>query len=516
MDLFSFFSVYFFCDPLRLFAANLPEFMMSSMVPLPPLIVELPVVPDVMAAVRAFADWPAFLLLDSAATSSPRGRYSFLTADPRQLVKQATATYGVDPFASFPTATKNCPIEPIAGLPPFQGGIAGLMGYELGHAWEKIPTPAIDEFQLPVLAAGLYDWVLAWDHHQRRAWIIVQAWPTDDAVTDEARIATAERRLNSLQERLSRPPAACDAQAILARPRETLAARHRVMEAPPVWSNFSADEYLAALQRIIDYIHAGDIFQANLSQRLLTPAPCGPIALYERLRKSNPAPFAGLFLCDDWAVISASPERFLHVENGQVVTRPIKGTRRRNAAPEADLFSKDELRESEKDQAENVMIVDLLRNDLSRVCLPGSVRVPLLCEVETYATVQHLVSEVCGTLRPGVTVWDLFAATSPGGSISGAPKVRAMEIIAELEPTVRGPYTGSLFYATTPQQADSNLLIRTFVMKYGWLQCSVGGGIVAQSDPAAEYAETWHKAAGMLRALSTPDDLEQRRVTNEK
>jgi len=148
------------------------------------------------------------------------------------------------------------------------------------------------------------------------------------------------------------------------------------------------------------------------------------------------------------------------------------------------------------------MIVDLLRNDLSRVCEPGSVRVPLLCEVETYATVQHLVSEVCGRLRPGVTIWDLFAATSPGGSISGAPKVRAMEIIAELEPTSRGPYTGSLFYATTPQHADSNLLIRTFVLRHGWLQCNVGGGIVAQSDPAAEYAETWHKAAGMLRALA--------------
>lgn len=454
-----------------------------------------------METVHAFADWPSLLLLDSASTTSPRGRYSFLTADPQAWVTQASAKYGTDPFAVFRAMMTDFPIAVVKELPPFQGGMAGLMGYELGHAWERLPSAGIDEFQLPVLAAGRYDWVLAWDHHQRRAWWIVQSWPKSDAVTETERQTAADYRLRTLQRRLANPPSTVDETHTGAWSREQLVAAHRVMEHPPVWSNFSRDGYLHALQRIIDYIYAGDIFQANLSQRLLTPALCGPIALYERLRKSNPAPFAGLFLHDDWAVISASPERFLHVEEGRVVTRPIKGTRRRSAAPEADLFSKDELRESEKDQAENVMIVDLLRNDLSRVCEPGSVRVPLLCEVETYATVQHLVSEISGALRPGVTVWDLFAATFPGGSISGAPKVRAMEIIAELEPTARGPYTGSLFYATTPDQADSNLLIRTFVQRHGWLQCCVGGGIVAQSDPETEYAETWHKAAGMLRAL---------------
>ncbi len=476
---------------------------MPDAVPLPPLIHELSVLPDVVTAIRAFADLPALLLLDSAATSSLRGRYSFLTADPRVLVKQQSAMFGNDPFQPFRHAGATFPTQIVEGLPPFQGGVAGLMGYELGGVWERIPAAATDEFQLPVLAAGLYDWVLAWDHHQQRAWIMVQAWPTDADVTEADRNAAATRRLRWVQERLSSPREVIEPLPVLGLQREALAAACQVIEQPPVWSNFCRETYLESLQRLIDYVHAGDIFQANLSQRLLTPAPCGPIELYARLRQSNPAPFAGLFLCDDWAVISASPERFLHLEQRQVVTRPIKGTRRRSTAPEADLFSKDELRESEKDQAENVMIVDLLRNDLSRVCGPGSVRVPLLCEVETYATVQHLVSEVCGTLRPRLDVWDLFAATFPGGSISGAPKVRAMEIIAELEPTARGPYTGSLFYATTPQQADSNLLIRTFVLRHGWLQCSVGGGIVAQSDPETEYAETWHKAAGMLRALTS-------------
>lgn len=266
-------------------------------------------------------------------------------------------------------------------------------------------------------------------------------------------------------------------------------------------SNFTRDAYLQAVERVIEYIRAGDIFQANLTQRLLFPSTQDAVSLYERLCSVNPAPFAGLMQWDDWAVISASPERFLRMDGHEVETRPIKGTRRRKKGPEADLFTRDELRESEKDQAENIMIVDLLRNDLSRVCEAGSIRVPQLCGVESYETVQHLVSEVRGRLRADQTVWDLFRATCPGGSISGAPKVRAMEIIAELEPTVRGPYCGSLFYCGANGQADSNLLIRTFVQRDGWLQCGVGGGIVAQSNPAAEYEETLVKAAGMIRAL---------------
>jgi para-aminobenzoate synthetase component 1 len=267
-------------------------------------------------------------------------------------------------------------------------------------------------------------------------------------------------------------------------------------------SNFSRDDYLRAVERAIEYIYAGDVFQVNLSQRLLYPADRDPLELYLRLRERNPAPMAGYFTHDDWAVASASPERFVCVSNGVVETRPIKGTRSRRAGPEADLFTRDELRESEKDQAENVMIVDLLRNDLSRVCAPGSVRVPELCRVETYETVQHLVSEIRGQLDPGRSAWDLLRAVFPGGSVTGAPKVRSMEIIAELEPTARGPYCGNLFYVGFNGQLDSSILIRTFTIRNGWIQCPVGGGIVAQSDPAAEYEETLVKAEGMLRALS--------------
>jgi para-aminobenzoate synthetase component 1 len=267
-------------------------------------------------------------------------------------------------------------------------------------------------------------------------------------------------------------------------------------------SNFSADGYRRAVQRVIDYIHAGDVFQVNLSQRLLHTAVGSSIDLYCRLRDRNPAPFAGYLDGGEWQIASASPERFIRVENGQVETRPIKGTRGRSPYPVADMFTGDVLRASEKDRAENVMIVDLLRNDLSRTCRPESVRVSQLCGLETYEYVQHLVSVVEGTLRRECSPLDLLRTSFPGGSVTGAPKIRAMEIIAELEPTVRGPYCGSLGYFGVGGQMDTSILIRTITAARGWWQSPVGGGIVAQSNHQEEYEETWHKAAGMLRALT--------------
>jgi para-aminobenzoate synthetase component 1 len=219
------------------------------------------------------------------------------------------------------------------------------------------------------------------------------------------------------------------------------------------------------------------------------------------LRRRNPATFAGYFDGGSLQIASASPERFVQVQNGRVETRPIKGTRRRSPWPVADMFTGAELQASEKDRAENVMIVDLLRNDLSRVCDADSVRVDELCRLEVYETVQHLVSVVSGRLRPGSSAIDLLRATFPGGSITGAPKVRAMEIIAELEPTARGPYCGSVGFVGFDGAMDTNILIRTFTAGRGWVQFPVGGGIVADSDPAREYEETLHKAAGLLRAL---------------
>ena len=499
-----------------------------------PLVEELPSTLDVMTAVRAFSNWSNLLVFESALARMPVGRYSFLTADPVAKWQMNFPIFGYDPFTGARKEWERFRIDSVPGLPPFQGGIAGLLGYELGQSWERIPSAAHDEFQLPVMAIGLFDWVIAWDHFAGRVWLVSQGWPEPDL---DLRKVQAGKRLRKVKSCLSSSdktgrapslagpnlqlgpasPAGADAatetsvtdrtQAQLSSSPECLDfARQFPLDGfPHVTSTFSREDYVRTVERVIEYIEAGDIFQANLSQRLLTRAPCHSIELYERLRSVNPAPFAGLMLWDDWSIVSASPERFLCVTDGEVETRPIKGTRRRKQGPEADLFTRDELRQSEKDQAENVMIVDLLRNDLSRVCEPGTVRVPQLCAVETYETVQHLVSEVRGQLKPESTIWDLFRATFPGGSISGAPKVRAMQIIAELEPTVRGPYCGSLFYVGADGQTDSNLLIRTYVQRYGWLQCNVGGGIVAQSDPESEYEETLTKAAGMLKALDQTD-----------
>jgi para-aminobenzoate synthetase component 1 len=266
-------------------------------------------------------------------------------------------------------------------------------------------------------------------------------------------------------------------------------------------SNFSAEQYLAMIQRAIDYIYAGDVFQVNLAQRLLHPAIDDSVALYLRLRARNPATFAAYFDLGNFQVLSASPERLLKVEDRHVEARPIKGTRQRTQRPEADLFAADELQQSEKDRAENIMIVDLLRNDLSRVCQADSVKVAELCRLESYEFVQHLVSIVEGQLRDDVQPIDALERAFPGGSVTGAPKVRAMQIIADLEPTARGPYCGSLAYLGFDGSLDANILIRTITAGRGWWQAPVGGGIVAASIPRQEYAETWHKAEGLLRAL---------------
>jgi para-aminobenzoate synthetase component 1 len=461
-----------------------------------PLVEELASPPEVMQTLKQFAHLPGVLLLDSARSDTRLGRYSFLMADPVDFEELQTADFGENPFAGMQAVTSSWRTETLPeALPPFQGGYAGLLGYELGEAFEKLPRAKTDEFQMPALVAGLYDWVIAWDHETSRCWIISQGLPETDS---SARMHRAHERLAMVRSLLTVDPAEPPS---IGKPAPVPQSQFELPILDGLLSNFSKESYVEAAAKVIEYIYAGDIFQANLSQRLLFPQRQNSLELYSRLRQRNAAPFAGYFAWDDWTVLSASPERFVRVADREVETRPIKGTRKRSPGPEADLFTRDELRESRKDRAENVMIVDLLRNDLSRVCEPGSLQVPQLCTVETYETVQHLVSEIRGRLRDDMDVWDLFAATFPGGSITGAPKIRSMEIIAQLEPTVRGPYCGSLFYVSCSGHADSNILIRTFTCRNGWIQCPAGGGIVADSDPQAEYEETLHKAEGMLRAL---------------
>jgi para-aminobenzoate synthetase component 1 len=268
-------------------------------------------------------------------------------------------------------------------------------------------------------------------------------------------------------------------------------------------SSFTHRGYLDAVTRVREYIVAGDIFQANLSQRLEAPLGEAPWALYRRLRRLNPAPFAAHLEFGDVAVVSASPERFLSLgADGRVEARPIKGTRPRGVGPEHDAALGRALVESVKDRAENLMIVDLLRNDLSRVCRPATVRVPELFALEHYSTVHHLVSTVVGELAPGRDAVDLLCAAFPGGSITGAPKVRAMEIIAELEPSRRGVYCGAVGYLSVTGALDTSIVIRTYVALGDRVYFSAGGGIVADSDPEQEYRETLDKAAALIAALA--------------
>lgn len=455
-------------------------------------------VPAGLTAVDVFCcleKLPHVVFFDSSGGGGPRSRYSFVAADPFRWISRPAD--GSDALAELQTVLETFQAERNPELPPFQGGAAGLLSYDLALSLEKLPTAKIDDFPVPALAMGLYDVVVAFDHETGQAWIISQGFPE---VSEQARIERATDRLAEMKAWLS-GKAVNATQDSLPRARLIKLARQYHVEVDGVTSNFSAEDYLETVAKAVDYIHQGEVFQVNLSQRLLCPAHCDSLELYLKLRSANPAPYSGYFDLGIWQICSTSPECFLSLRDRQVETRPIKGTKGRSGMAEADLFTGDVLQASEKDRAENVMIVDLLRNDLSRVCEPDSVEVSQLCEVETYAYVKHLVSVVQGSLRDDASSIDLLRACFPGGSITGAPKIRAMEIIAELEPTRRGAYCGSLAYLGFDGQMDSNILIRTVTAGEGWWQLPVGGGIVAQSDPEEEYRETWHKARGMLKAL---------------
>jgi para-aminobenzoate synthetase component 1 len=487
----------------------------------PPLVEELTAVPDPFDTCVRFADLPYVLLLDSAASPERLGRHSFLTADPAVVVRskngrtdradrltgEAWSRVVADPLDTVRELLAPYAAAPVPGLPPFQGGAAGYIGYDWGAGLERIPRPRYDDLAVPDVLLGLYDWVIAWDHQAGRAWIISTGLPDRDG----ARRAAA--RLEWVRGRLREGGPASASSGRTAGPSGRAggqrAPSYPVTDTPAaaeigLRSNFTRDGYLRAVARLVEYIHAGDLFQANLSQRLEVKLAEPPLALYRRLRQLNPAPFAAYFDGGDMIVASSSPERFLRVHEGRgVEARPIKGTRPRGVSPEHDAALGLALTESEKDRAENVMIVDLLRNDLSRVCVPGTVRAPELFTLEHYATVHHLVSTVVGELAPEHDVVDLLRAAFPGGSITGAPKIRAMQIIAELEPTQRAVYCGSIGYLSRTGALDTSIAIRTYLILGDDVYFQVGGGIVADSDPEQEYWETLHKGQGLVAALAS-------------
>ena len=449
---------------------------------------------EAAARLRPFGD---LALLDSAMPHPTLGRHAFVAADPFSRVAVDRTGALVDgrrvagpPILAIRAALSRFRLEPRPDLPPFRGGALGHVAYEFAHHLERLDAPTDIDAVQPSLRLGLYDTVVALDVIDKRAWLFASGFPE---MEDDARRARASARLARFEAALSGP--APPPPRRFAPPPGSI----------PVTSNFSPERFAAAVERVRDYILSGDIYQANIAQTFeaTLPADFDAFAFHLALRAANPAPFAAFLETGPLAVSASSPERFLKLlPGGRVETRPIKGTAARDLAdPLADARAAEALLASEKDRAENVMIVDLMRNDLSRVCEPDSVAVPVLCGLETYASVHHLTSVVTGRLAPGRDALDLLAATFPGGSITGAPKIRAMDIITQIEAAARGPYCGSIGYIGFDGAMDLNIAIRTVSMSGATARFQAGGGITVLSDGAAEYRETLAKAGRILSAF---------------
>ena len=419
---------------------------------------------------------PGAVLLDSGRPAAERGRYDLLSAWPE-------ATLAVDPDESgsnfLRRLRKNLSQLGEAKLPdgyelPFAGGLIGYLSYDFGRHLEQLPHLAVDDLHLPDARFGLYAWALISDHLAQ----------TSQLVFHPALAGSERQRLITLfSGDAATAPATFKLQG-------------------PMAPDLSVEAYQQAIERIQDYIQAGDCYQVNFAQRFRAPCSGDPWVAYCALREACPTPFSGFqSLPNDGAVLSLSPERFVRVSERQVETRPIKGTRPRGVTPEEDAAHATELLASPKDRAENLMIVDLLRNDLGRTCRTGSVNVPELFSLESYPNVHHLVSSVIGTLADDKDALDLIAGSFPGGSITGAPKIRAMQIIDELEPTRRGLYCGSLVYLDVRGEMDSSIAIRSLLVKDGQVCCWGGGGIVADSQWEAEYQESLTKVRVLLQTL---------------
>ncbi len=460
-----------------------------------PLVETLDLPPDPVELFTRIHALPGAALLDSGLIMEGIGRYAFLSARPfltlrtrgREILLETEdgkrETKEGDPFDELQTLLARYALEHRQGLPPLQGGAIGYLAYDLGRHVERLPTDAEDDLSLPEIFLGFHDVVAALDPQAGEGWLVSTGFPE----TGKRAHTRARERLETFRDLLGSPaPSPAPAFGITGELR----------------SNFEKEAYLEAVDRCRRYIIEGDIFQANLSQRFEIGVEGSPFALYTRLRERNPAPFAAYLHTPDVDIVSASPERFLYVEGDRVQTRPIKGTRPRGETVDEDRRLAEALLGSEKDRAENTMIVDLLRNDLGRVCRPGSIRVTDLCGLETFPTVHHLTSTVEGRLAGGRGRVDLLRASFPGGSITGAPKVRAMEIIEDLEPTRRSVYTGAIGYLGFSGTMDLNIVIRTILWKGNRAYYQVGGGIVYDSDPGMEYEETLDKGRALAEALT--------------
>jgi para-aminobenzoate synthetase component 1 len=442
---------------------------------------------------------PGLVLLRSALFDAARARYSFVTARPFLTLRafgsrcellsggQTRVQFG-NPWHVLDSLMARYEILDEVDLPFPLGGCFGFWGYDLKNFVEpRLPRRAVNDLELPDCHVGFYDSLVAFDHQLGTASVIATGLGVDGSRSESA----AREQLAFWQRRLQSDPAR--------QPAPDQPAAEASTGAPS--SNLSRPDFIARVERAQRYIRAGDIYQVNLSQRLAVPGAFSGWDLYQRLAAVSPAPFSAYLDCGGFEIASSSPELFLRLSGPQVVTRPIKGTRPRSSDATRDAQLTYELQTSAKEMAELVMITDLLRNDLGRVCEFGSVHVPELVRLERYPQVQHLVSTVEGRLRDGVTHFAAFASCFPGGSVTGAPKIRAMEIIDELEPVARGPYTGAIGYLGFNRESQLSIAIRTAVTTANAAWFHAGAGIVADSVPEAEYDETIAKARGFIEAL---------------
>ena len=453
-----------------------------------PLVQELPYFPDSAALFEQFTDTPWSVFLESGEVTSTGKGMDIIVSDPSATL----TTWGATTEIRTRDGTRHSSTNPFSLARellgertdrspslPFPGGLVGFFGYDLARRLERLPSTAVNDNRLPDMGLGLYDWALVIDHKSRASRLVGQG--------RDPRTLSA---WNHLVERFSRPTA----------PRRR--APFRVEGRPR--SNLDYPAYCRAFSRIQRYIRDGDCYQVNFSQRFEAAVSGDPWLAYAALRRRNPAPFSG-YLATPWGeVLSCSPERFLKVVDRSVETKPIKGTIPRGKTPEEDQRLRETLSHSAKDRAENLMIVDLLRNDLSKNCDLRSVKVPSLFQIESFASVHHLVSQVSGQLAPGKDALALLEGAFPGGSITGAPKLRAMEIIESLEPQRRGIYCGSIGYLGFDGTMDTNIAIRTLTHRDGEIRFSAGGGIVADSDCRSEYDETLHKVRALLDLFEAP------------
>ncbi len=445
----------------------------------------------------AFAQKRGSMFLDSAMVDRyGLGRWSFIVYDPLFILssRNNVTAFRIGSRIRWEHANplnvlkRNLALFSVRSEPswiPFRGGVAGFFAYELGRQIEELPATVVDDLDVPETYLGFYDTVLAYDHIMEQ-WFICYVDFGLRRPTLEQRIGEVRAAVRKLRDDFSEPGP---------------------VKSDEFQSNFSRDDYLSRVEKARDYIVAGDIYQVNLSQRFQARIMEGsPWELYWQLREKNSAPFAAFIQARDFQIISSSPERFLRVKGQGVETRPIKGTRPRGTTSRDDAWYRAQLVSSEKDRAELNMIVDLERNDLGKVCEYGSVEVTRHAQCESYARVHHLVSTVEGSLKDNADVVDLIKATFPGGSITGAPKIRSMQIIDELETRVRSVYTGSIGYVGFDGDLDLNIAIRTMIMQGNRVYFGAGGGIVYDSDPETEYDETYDKAYALIEALGSKVD----------